>query len=236
MANINAGFIDIADFHAHILPGADHGSYSVSESLKQLDFAIEHGVRKIVATPHFYPTAHTTESFLERRKIACEMLFAELADNSPQIAVGAEVLLCPGIDKMPDLDKLFICGTNTLLLELPYSGISGDHVNTVARLVRSGVKLVLAHVDRYPVDAINNMISVGALVQINADSLCSIFKRRRLMNYFKQGAVAAIGSDIHNNDKEAYKCFSKAVSVISEYSSSVKEKTDELLEGAFLKK
>ncbi|MEE3459824.1 MAG: CpsB/CapC family capsule biosynthesis tyrosine phosphatase, partial [Candidatus Faecousia sp.] len=40
------------DFHAHILPGADHGSDGLETSLRQLALAEEAGVDTIVATPH----------------------------------------------------------------------------------------------------------------------------------------------------------------------------------------
>ena len=51
--------LDIVDFHAHVLPCADHGSSSVSTSLSQLSYAKGAGVKRIIATPHFYPHKHT---------------------------------------------------------------------------------------------------------------------------------------------------------------------------------
>lgn len=39
------------DFHAHILPGADHGSRDLDHSLRQLRAAKAVGVDTIVATP-----------------------------------------------------------------------------------------------------------------------------------------------------------------------------------------
>lgn len=227
---------DIADFHAHVLPGADHGSYSVTESVKQLALAAEYGVKRIVATPHFYPNAHTVEAFLSRRALACEMLAPALFDGAPSLALGAEVLLCNNIDKMPGLENLFIEGTSTLLLEMPYDDFSSDYVKSVERLTRSGVNVVLAHADRYELDKVNSMIDVGAKVQLNASSLCSFFKRRRLRSLLDRGAVVALGSDIHNVDNDAYKNFCKAQGVIKNYLSDIKQESDKLLEIAFLKK
>ena len=52
----DSSMIDLSlDYHAHILPGCDHGSSSVDMSLKQMDMAKEAGIQTICATPHFYP-------------------------------------------------------------------------------------------------------------------------------------------------------------------------------------
>ena len=42
----------MTDFHAHILPGADHGSDGMETSLTQLALAEAAGVDTIIATPH----------------------------------------------------------------------------------------------------------------------------------------------------------------------------------------
>lgn len=50
----DSSMIDLSlDYHAHILPGCDHGSSSVDMSLKQMDMAKEAGIQTICATPHF---------------------------------------------------------------------------------------------------------------------------------------------------------------------------------------
>ena len=42
------------DFHTHILPLMDDGSKSIEESIKMLKMLSAQGVKRIVATPHFY--------------------------------------------------------------------------------------------------------------------------------------------------------------------------------------
>ena len=50
------GMIDLTlDYHAHVLPGCDHGSDGVETSRKQLAMAAAAGIRTVCATPHFYP-------------------------------------------------------------------------------------------------------------------------------------------------------------------------------------
>ena len=54
------------DFHSHILPGMDDGSRSVEESLGMLRMEAKHGIRRIVATPHFYARQNSPTEFLDR--------------------------------------------------------------------------------------------------------------------------------------------------------------------------
>lgn len=51
------------DYHAHVLPGCDHGSDSVETSRKQLAMAAAARVRTVCATPHFYPHKESIPSF-----------------------------------------------------------------------------------------------------------------------------------------------------------------------------
>ena len=55
------------DFHSHILPCLDDGSKSVDESIKMLKTLASQGVKKVVATPHFYANDESIEQFLNRR-------------------------------------------------------------------------------------------------------------------------------------------------------------------------
>ena len=227
--------LDVADFHAHILPGADHGSYSVTESVKQLEMAAQYGVKRIVATPHFYPNTHTIQSFLARRDTACNMLAPAIFEGAPKISLGAEVLLCPGLERMPSLDKLFINETNSILLEMPFSGVSDECVLSVSRLVKSGVDVILAHADRYDMQTVEKMISVGARVQLNVAPICSVFARKKVRWLFDKRLVVAIGSDIHNLDKSAYKNFSKALLIMKDYSNFIKTESDKIFNASILK-
>ena len=107
---------EIVDFHAHILPGADHGSDSVETSLKQLTLAKNASVNTIIATPHFYPHVHSVEEFLKIRNQAYISLESAKEADMPKIILGAEVLLCVGIDRLAGIDKLCIEGTKTILI------------------------------------------------------------------------------------------------------------------------
>ena len=142
--------IDIIDFHSHILPGADHGSSSVETSMAQLNMAKNAGVTRLIATPHFYPHRHTLEKFLTRREAAFKALSAQLSDGMPEVVLGAEVLVCPGFENFEGIEQLCISGTNFMLVELPFSNFNEEYAFTVKKIMKKGIEVVLAHVDRYP--------------------------------------------------------------------------------------
>ena len=60
------------DMHCHILPGVDHGSQSVEESLEMLRAEIDMGITHIICTSHV--TAETFENTPESLTAAYEVL------------------------------------------------------------------------------------------------------------------------------------------------------------------
>lgn len=200
----------IVDFHAHILPKADHGSSSVSMSLAQLDLAAGHNIKHIVATPHFYPDRHLVDEFIARRDQAYLELNGAMSDGHPSVTLGAEVLVCDGIERLDRLDEFCVEGTKILLLELPFSVFKPEYRDSVRRLIKRGYEVVLAHADRYSPDTIETLAEVGALMQLNAHALCGVGIQSDIKRWILSGQVVALGSDIHQDDKKAYKRFDKA--------------------------
>lgn len=219
--------IDIVDFHSHILPNADHGSDSLETSLTQLKLAMEHGVKRIVATPHFYPHRHTLEKFLTRRDGAYKLLADNMSADFPSIKLGAEILVCEGLENLAGLESLTVEGTNLLLLELPFTELRNGYVDSVKKIIKNGFDVMLAHVDRYPHEDILRLIDIGVTkLQINAEALAKLFKDKRLFEFVEDGYVFAIGSDIHGADKKAYKKFTKAKLALGDSIFEIKEKSN----------
>lgn len=221
---------NVVDFHSHVLPGADHGSAFVEESAAQFKFAKNAGVTRIIATPHFYPHRHSVEKFLARREKSYMLLKdSGVLENAPQIRLAAEVLLCENLHKLPGLSELCIYGTNTILIELPFSDISDPHVKTVSEIMNMGLDVVLAHADKYPHADIERFVYIGAKLQINANAITSIFnKKPHIYNWLDRGEVVALGSDIHKTDKRAYKDFVKAQKRIGNNLGYLCKKSDEI--------
>ena len=218
--------MDFVDFHAHIIPHADHGSTSTDVSIMQLQLALKHGIKRIVATPHFYPHMESAEAFLNRRNACYKRLVERYTYDAPEVILGAEVLICDNIEQMPGLDTLCIEGTKAILLELPFTDFSDNYVYSVKELINQGYTVILAHADRYDPDNIDRLLSVGAHIQLNADALSKLFVPKRIKKWLSGGNVYAIGSDIHGVDKRAYTRFNRAISKLADSASSIKEHSD----------
>ena len=158
------------DFHAHILPGCDHGSDGWETSRRQLKLAREAGVEVICATSHFYGHHVSVESFLEKRERCYEELLAHAPMNAPKVLLGAEVLAFEGIDRLPDLKKLRLQGTKLLLLEMPFNRWSEGLLDSVEAISDDeDFRIVLAHVDRYDRKAVEQLSREGLIVAVGSD-------------------------------------------------------------------
>ena len=219
----------IIDFHAHILPGVDHGCADTGTALRQLSLASDAGVGVVCATSHFYPHADTVKSYLERRSNGWAGIQDRLPENSPQVILGAETLVCVGMEHMEGLQRLMF-GDGIILLEMPPSSWTSTLIETVEAIFKDICqgRMVLAHVDRYPPDDIERLMDYGIPGQLNAASLLSPLRRRRYMKWIDSGKIAALGSDIHGADK-SYATLSKTVAFLGSRAESIMHSSAELL-------
>ncbi len=220
------------DFHTHLLPDIDC-SGNPEVSVKLLKEIKASGVENVVLTPHFYPQHNSdVEDFLVRRdknikKLEKEMELEGLSGIN--LIFGAEVLLCPRLEKMKGLEKLCFHGTNTILIEmpdLPWSEILFDSLRKIKN--RLGLDVVIAHADRYGKYNAMYLINMGLKVQINTDAVLSFSMKRTVLDWAKNGYVYAIGSDKHvHSDKASYvyKDFPKADKILSKYSGIINERS-----------
>lgn len=191
------------DWHCHVLPKMDDGSQSAEESASLLRMQAAQGVELAVATPHFYANDETVDVFLERRQAALERLKPLLAEDLPAIRLGAEVRYYPSIGRLPDLQKLRIEGSELLLLEMPTSRWTESTLRELVELSgKSGLKIVLAHVERYrhlqkPSDW-ERLYESGIKMQVNASCFLSPVTRYRALSLLRRGRVQFIGSDCHS--------------------------------------
>jgi protein-tyrosine phosphatase len=220
------------DFHSHILPGADHGSDSVSTSLAQLSLLRKAGVGTVVATPHFYPNADTVSTFTERRRRTFAALAERVGGGMPRVLAGAEVLVCHGIDRMEGIDRLCVYGTKCILLEMPMTDWDEEMYDTVQRVKKKGLDVVMAHADRYGTDQVERMLDMGIPAQINASSLVNVFRRRRIMRWIEDGYIVALGSDIHGANKKLASDYADAMKILGSYGDDIMRCTERLLYNA----
>ena len=202
------------DYHAHVLPGCDHGSDSVETSRKQLAMAAAARVRTVCATPHFYAHKESIPSFLQRREASARLLRENLTADAPQLQLGAEVLICDGMERLDGLPRLCRSETNELLIEMPFYQWPEAIWDTLYALCeRRDIKIVLAHAERYPPEAIEQLIRDNVALQLNSECLTRPLHRKRYLTWIKNGSVKYLGSDIHMLG-DGYRAWEKCVKLL----------------------
>ncbi len=222
------------DFHSHVLPGLDHGSRDLKTSLEQLLMVREKRTDVLVATSHFYPHRMNLARFLAQREESVKLLAENMdCEDSLRVVVGTETACYPGLENMNGLEQLCIAGTNCLLLEMPMTEWKDAHFETVDAIVDRGIQVVLAHIDRHDPQNVERVMQLDVMAQINASSLGSFFKRRKLKRWFDEDRVWALGSDLHGADKGAYDHFPKGLAKLGpETVARVMAHSEELLADA----
>ena len=226
------GNLITTDFHSHILPRADHGSDSLDTSLKQLKLISENGIKRVVATPHFYPMSDNVSVFLKRRTECAAKLCGAMTPGDPEVLLGAEVLICEGIERMEGLDNLTVFGTKTILLEMPMTKWSDALFETVDSISRLGFNAVMAHIDRYDPKYIEELMKLDVSAQLNPDTFFSRKGRKFAAKWLDAGKVVAVGSDLHMANATEYRAFISACEALGEHAAKVEASMEKLLSGA----
>lgn len=197
---------ELCDFHSHFLPGMDDGCKTPEESVALLKLSYGQGVRRIFATPHYYPVEPVSD-FLGRREAAAERLQAQLENQPeaqiPQFLLGAEVAFRPGLGYEKDLEKLCLGPSRYLLLEMPFSRWTGSQIREVANICSAqGIVPVIAHIERYmhyqSADILKILMQQDVLIQMNAEYLLNWKTRRKGLKMLQKGLVHLLGTDSHN--------------------------------------
>lgn len=197
----NGGIKTAIDVHTHILPQIDDGSDSVETSVKMLQLMARYGVETVCATPHFYREKMDVETFLTRREMSWQTLQQTIDPLPVSVVLGAEVAYYSGISEEKDLQRLCVEGTNTLLLELPYSQWNSFQIDEVMSLAWDcGFDVVLVHPERLATGENKKWLSrlYSLPMQVNAGNLCRWRMRRSALEILENTAKPLLGSDCHN--------------------------------------
>lgn len=196
----------VVDFHTHVLPRIDDGSGSVEESLAMLRMEAAQGIRRVVATPHFYARSDAPKPFLERRAAAVSRLreamkaFPEL----PRLSVGAEVHYFSGISDVQILPELAIDGGRYILIEMPMTAWTDRMYRELENIYdHFGMIPIVAHVDRYigPLQTHGipeRLMELPVLVQANAGFFQRLATKHMALRMLERGQIHLLGSDCHN--------------------------------------
>lgn len=198
--------LDMCDIHGHFLPGMDDGCQTPDEAIALLRYSYAAGIRRMCATPHYYPV-ESVEDFLRRRQESMQRLSERIAQlgitDIPQILLGAEVAYRQGLSSLEDLDKLCLGASRYMLLELPFEPWNNSLLRDVRNICCArGITPIFAHIERYlslqSGQQLKQVLSCGGLVQVNAGSLLKFPRNLRVRGLIAKGQAQLLGSDCHN--------------------------------------
>jgi len=196
------------DIHSHILPGLDDGSPDMDTSLKMVEIAASEGINAIVATPHFIPRDRELDRNLVLEKVQeLNEYVKKNTDKDIKIYPGEEVFLSPEIPELYSQGKLITLFDEGryLLIELPLISIPHYTKQVIYSLNLKGVKPIIAHPERNReiarnVAKLDELISMGALAQVNSLSFYGVFGRSTKVaaeKIVKKGLAQFIATDSH---------------------------------------
>ena len=199
------GFIDI---HTHLLPGVDDGAADMTEALRLVHIAYQNGTRAIVLTPHY--RGRFKKSSAERSQTEFSAFSNMVKQEIPQMKLylGSEAYYERDLPRLL-MEKAVLSINNSRYCLLEFSpGVLRSQLTTgVSEVIGHGFTPILAHAERYNVlrkqdDLLDEVLNMGALIQVNADSIMG--KRGFLIKMFcnrllGRKQVHFVASDAHDD-------------------------------------
>lgn len=208
------------DMHCHIVPHVDDGADNMEEALKMLKIEYAEGVRHIIITPHFRKGMFETP--LEKVQQQFEALRAKASDiggDGIDLYLGCEFHVNGSmVEMLRSKQVLTMAGSRYVLVEFSGSSDQTEVRKTLYSLISNGYKPIIAHIERYPkvrgdLDFIEEMVELGAMVQVNAESITGkegFGTKRFCAKLMKEDLLHFVGTDGHGSSyrvpklKDAY--------------------------------
>lgn len=195
------------DVHCHILPGVDHGSQNVEQSIEMLRAERDMGITRVILTSHV--TAETFENTPDTLRPAFEILKQAVAQTEDishmQLYLSAEYRMDEFWDKQYTLGNQIAMPGNYILMENSFHQELLGLDELLFDLKVKGYKPILAHPERYIYYAqrkqrLEQLHNTGTKFQVNLLSLAGYFGqhcRETALWLVKHGMVDMLGSDMH---------------------------------------
>lgn len=196
------------DLHLHLLPGVDDGPPDLAVSLDHARALVAAGIDRAVVTPHIDDwTAHVLPN-VEAVTARTEALAAELAQAGIPLAIapGGECFLTPELIERVRQRTVPTWGSGPCVLVEMVATQRLLHIDRMlAELLRTGLRVVLAHPERYPYvqehpEALDELVDAGLLLQVTAAAFG--YERSRQGDAARallaRGSIHVLASDSHN--------------------------------------
>lgn len=204
----------MVDIHSHILNNIDDGSKSIEESIKILKEYEKINITDVVLTPHYiYEGNYQVDN--KRKKGLFDKLNKKVKEENININLylGNEIYANDNIIELLNDNKISsINNSKYLLIEFPIYVENKQSYNIIHNIVLSGYIPIIAHPERYKYvqrnfNILNEYIKLGALLQINKDSLFGKYgkeAKKIAKKMIKKRLVTTIGTDIHSINRTIY--------------------------------
>ena len=194
------------DVHCHILPGVDHGSQSMEQSLEMLRAEAEMGINRVILTSHV--TAITFENTRETLTDAFMKLKDAVTDEGMdmELFLSAEYRMDEYFDKEYAADHLIPMPGNHILLENSFQQELMNLDDLLFDMQVKGYRTILAHPERYTYYSrrrkrYEQLHNAGARFQVNILSFTGYFgeeARDSALWFAHNEMIDYLGSDMHN--------------------------------------
>lgn len=198
----------MVDIHCHIVPEVDDGAWDLEAAVAMVRLAVECGVDKIIATPHFKGVPEELDSLPYILRQLDRLEKAVKREKLPlELLPGAEVLCLPQTVELAREGLLPTLGDSRYVLTEFYFDAGARFIDdTLMRLRELGYSPVVAHPERYGVvqedpDWARRWCDRGIALQVNKGSILGAFGSRAketAAHLLYRGDIHVIASDAHS--------------------------------------
>jgi protein-tyrosine phosphatase len=204
--------LSLVDIHNHLVPGVDDGARDLAAVLASVERMTQHGIRRIITTPHLAGSLSLDPERLQARLDVVTRAWEEAAEaigqSFPEVEYrrGHEVLLdVPNVDLSDE--RMRMAGTSFVLVEWPRLQLPPGTVPVVKRLVGQGYRPIVAHPERYhgmgaSLQVAQQWREAGAYLQVNYGSIAGRFgseAQRTAYRLLRRGWADYLASDFHGH-------------------------------------
>lgn len=186
------GYIDV---HTHLLPFIDDGVSSKEQCVEVLQAYQKAGFDRIIATPHIY------NPYVATRTANIRAMYQWASQEANQLGIklylGSEVYVGSGnaTNVLPFMERF-------VLVEVDYYSEPLFLLNQVYTLLKRGLHVVLAHVERYRWFSTTNptalkLRELGVHFQCNVDGV----ENHSAARWLSAGWIDVIASDNHGDSQ-----------------------------------
>lgn len=199
------GFIDV---HSHILPDVDDGAEDIDETMQMLNIATKEGFKYIIFTPHY--RCGCGKSFSKKIQEKIDLVNTKVSKQGIDLYlyIGCEIYYSErSLKELSDKTLPTMAGSRYVLIEFHPIVDYNYIVEAVKKILLEGYYPIIAHIERYKfitdsLEKIENLIKLGAKIQINASSIISRKnppKRKIARDLLKNKLVHYVSTDAHDS-------------------------------------